>query len=94
MAGGYTRYADDDNVYVLKADGTAMKLSNGFLNWNMTRSRWEMADLGEDIKQIEPGDSIIVPEKLSSVAWLREVKDLTQILYQIAMTAGVTMVLF
>lgn len=94
MAGGYTRFADDDNVYVLKADGTAMKLSNGFLNWNMTRSRWEMADLGEDIKQIEPGDSIIVPEKLSSIAWLRDIKDFTQIIYQIAMTAGVTMVLF
>ena len=94
MAGGYTRYADDDSIYVLKADGTAQKLSNGFLNWNTTRSRWELADLGEDIKQIEPGDSIIVPEKLSQIAWLREIKDLTQIIYQIAMTAGVTMVLF
>jgi protein involved in polysaccharide export with SLBB domain len=94
MAGGLTQYADANNVYVLKVDGTAQKLSNGFLNWNMTRSRWEMADFGEDIKQIEPGDSIIVPEKLSRIAWLREIKDLTQILYQIAMTAGVTMVLF
>jgi protein involved in polysaccharide export with SLBB domain len=94
MAGGFTQYADDDNVYVLKVDGTALKLSKGFLNWNMTRSRWEMADLGEDIKQIEPGDSIIVPDKLSRVAWLRDIKDFTQIIYQIAMTAGVTMVLF
>lgn len=94
MAGGFMQYADANNVYVLKVDGTALKLSNGFLSWNMTKSRWEMADFGENIKQIEPGDSIIVPEKLSRIAWLREIKDLTQILYQIAVTAGVTMVLF
>ena len=94
MAGSYTRYADEDNVYVLKVDGTAEKLSNGYINWNMTKSRWEVDEFGEDIKQIEPGDSIIVPEKLSSVAWLRDIKDFTQIIYQIAMTAGVTMVLF
>ena len=29
----------------------------------------------KDIKTIEPGDSIIVPEKLDRVAWLREIKD-------------------
>ncbi len=94
MAGGYTRYADTDNVYVLKVDGTAMKLSRGIFNWNPSRSRWELAGFAENIKEIEPGDTIIVPEKLERIAWLREVKDLTQILYQIAATAGVTMVLF
>lgn len=94
MAGGYTRYADENNVYVLKVDGTAFKLSNGFINWNMTKSRWEMGAFGEDIKQIEPGDSIIVPEKLARIAWLREFKDLTLIMYQIAVTAGVVITLF
>jgi polysaccharide export outer membrane protein len=94
MAGGYTRNADEDNVYALKADGTALKLSGGFLNWNTTKSRWEAAGFGEDIKQIEPGDSIIVPAKLERIAWLREIKDITQILYQIAVTAGVSVVLF
>ncbi|MEW6602990.1 MAG: hypothetical protein AB1499_18610, partial [Nitrospirota bacterium] len=70
------------------------KLADGFLNWSMTKSRWEVAGFSEDIKQIEPGDTIIVPEKLERVAWLREVKDLTQILYQIAVTAGVSIALF
>jgi protein involved in polysaccharide export with SLBB domain len=94
MAGSYTRYADEENIYVLKVDGTAVKLSNGFLNWNMTKSRWEMDGFGEDVKQIEPGDSIIVPEKLARIAWLREFKDLTLIMYQIAVTAGVVVTLF
>lgn len=94
MAGGYTRYADHDNVYVLKVDGTARKLFTGILNWNNVKNRWETADFGEEKKDVEPGDTIVVPEKLDRVAWLRETKDLTQILYQIAVTAGVAVFLF
>jgi len=94
MAGGYTKFADLDNVYVLKVDGTARKLYTGILNWNDTKGRWETTAFGEEAKGLEPGDTIVVPEKLDRVAWLRETKDLTQILYQIAVTAGVAVVLF
>lgn len=94
MSGGYTRFADQDNVYVLKVDGTARKLYTGILNWNNSKGRWETSPFGEEVKGIEPGDSIVVPEKLDRVAWLRETKGLTQILYQIAVTAGVAVVLF
>ncbi|HPS94742.1 MAG TPA: capsule biosynthesis GfcC family protein, partial [Deltaproteobacteria bacterium] len=94
MSGGYTRYADTDNVYVLKVDGSARKLSRGFFNWNDPKSRWEVTTFGQDIREIEPGDSIIVPEKLDRIAWLREVKDITQILMQMAVTAGVVIKLF
>ena len=94
MSGGYTRFADKDNVYVLKVDGTARKLLTGRINWNTSKDRWETAGFSEDVNEIEPGDTIIVPEKLDRIAWLRETKDLTQILYQIAVTAGVAIVLF
>ncbi len=94
MAGGYTKYADEDNVYVLKVDGTAMKLSQGLFKWNIFESRWELTPFSKDIREIEPGDTIVVPEKLDRIAWLREIKDITQILYQIAMTAGVAIVVF
>ncbi|MCK5140001.1 MAG: SLBB domain-containing protein, partial [Thermodesulfovibrionia bacterium] len=93
-AGGFTRYADKDKVYVLKVDGSAKNLSSGFFNWSSSRSRWEMDAFGEKTKEIEPGDSIIVPEKLERIAWLRQIKDITQILYQIAVTAGVIIVAF
>jgi polysaccharide export outer membrane protein len=89
MSGGYTRYADEDNVYVLKVDGSARKLASGFVTWNSGKSRWEVSAFGEKVKEIEPGDTIIVPEKLEHIAWLREVKDITQILMQMAVTAGV-----
>ncbi len=48
-----------------------------------------MSPFEKEIKQIEPGDSIIVPEKLERIAWLREIRDITEILMQIAVTAGV-----
>jgi len=94
LTGGYSSYADRKNIYVLKVDGTARKLSRGFLNWNMSKSRWEMSGFGEEIKEIEPGDTIVVSEKLTRIAWLREIKDITQILYQIAVTAGVSLRIF
>ncbi len=89
LSGGYTRYADKGSVYVLKVDGSARKLSRGLLNWNDPKSKWEIAGFGEAIPEIEPGDTIIVPEKLDRIAWMREIKDITQILMQTAVTAGV-----
>lgn len=89
MSGGYSRFADMGNVYVLKVDGSARKLSRSLFSWNETKSRWEVTAFGEKIKEIEPGDTIIVPQKLDRIAWLREVKDITQILMQLAVTAGV-----
>jgi polysaccharide export outer membrane protein len=80
LAGGYTENADRKNVYVLKADGTAVRPSGG--------------KRGPGYQVLEPGDTIVVPEKLEKTAWLREVKDITQILYQIAVTAGVLIVAF
>ncbi len=94
LTGGYTDNADKKNIYVLKVDGTARKLSRGFFNWNSSKSRWEMTGFGEEIKEIEPGDTVVVPEKLARIAWIREIKDIVQILYQIAVTAGVTLTIF
>jgi len=36
----------------------------------------------------------VVPEKLDRIAWLRETKDITQILFQIAVAAGVVVAIF
>ena len=87
LAGGYTENADKKKLYVFKADGTAVKPEGGGLFL-----------FGDDTyrtgKDLEPGDTIVVPEKLERIAWLREFKDITQILYQIAVTAGVIFVAF
>jgi protein involved in polysaccharide export with SLBB domain len=93
MSGGYTRNADENNIFILKVDGSAMKPKSSIF-WNSNRSRWEWAALGETIKEVEPGDTIVVPEKIERVAWLREIKDITQILANVALTAGVFKALY
>lgn len=52
-------------------------------------NRWEFGS-----KLLEPGDTIVVPERLERIAWMREIRDLTQILYQIAITAGALFIAF
>ncbi|MBC8413283.1 MAG: SLBB domain-containing protein [Nitrospira sp.] len=89
MSGGYTKHADKKNSYILKADGTAMELGGSMISWNKNKSRWAIAGLDDETRSIEPGDTIVIPENLERIAWLREIKDFTQILYQIAVTAGV-----
>ncbi|MDA8170048.1 MAG: SLBB domain-containing protein [Nitrospiraceae bacterium] len=76
QAGGYSSYADQADVYVLKVDGSARKLDGG-------------AGLFAKSTRIAPGDTIVVPEKFEKVAWLRGVKDITQILMQMAVIAGI-----
>lgn len=94
-SGGYAYYADKSNVYVLKVDGGARRISNNFIGWNSASSRWEMTAYGDgDVREIEPGDTIVVPEKAEKIAWMREIKDITQILMNIAVVAGVTTRMF
>ncbi len=85
LAGGYTVNAADADIYLFKANGSAIRAGGGFLglSWNSEYSRWEIGGM------VESGDTIVVPEKLERIAWMRNVKDITQILYQIAVTAGV-----
>lgn len=92
-AGGATANADEDAMFVLKVDGTAVskKESRG-LAWDSGSNSWLSNSFMS--AKLDPGDTIIVPEKLEKVQWLREIKDITQILYQIAVTAGVLIVAF
>jgi protein involved in polysaccharide export with SLBB domain len=90
MAGGYTESADKDRIYVLKVNGSAVRpeSSRFFLT---SKAGYTTRD---GMPLLEPGDSIVVPEKLDRVAWIRDTKDITQILFQIAVAAGVVIALF
>lgn len=89
-AGGFTEDANEDGIYILKEDGTAKSRrydgSWGF-RWDSANHRWVSG--GFMNATLDPGDTVVVPEKVEKIAWLREIKDITQILYQIAVTAGV-----
>ncbi len=89
MAGGYSRYADIKNTYVLKVDGSAKKLAGGSINWSGSNERWELAGFDGGDRDIESGDTIVVPEKLERIAWLREIKDIAQIFASMATATGI-----
>lgn len=80
-AGGTMRGADTGEIYVLKVDGTAVRKGSSWFPGLMSAG-------------LDPGDTVVVPEKIDRRAWVRDIKDITQILYQIAVTAGVLIVAF
>lgn len=83
-AGGMTDEAEEGELYILKVDGSAVskKAERGFFSGGLLSSN------------LHPGDTIVVPEKIERVSWLKEVKDVTQILFQIAATAGIIIKVF
>jgi protein involved in polysaccharide export with SLBB domain len=87
-AGGYALYADEPNIFIVKVDGSARKLSRGFIEWSNRNERWEITAFGQKIKQIESGDIIVVPEKLTYIAWLKQIGDATQLLMNTAVITG------
>ena len=89
LAGGYSEYADKGRTYVIEANGSARRLSGSSLSWDPSEHEWKD---GSSVI-IMPGDTIIVPEKLQQVSWLQGVKDITTVLMNIAVTAGVVAVL-
>jgi len=95
MSGGYSQYADQSNVFILKVDGTARKAHRGMLNWNSKKDRTEMSAFSEEMSyEVEPGDVIAIPENYERIAWMRELRDITQILMNTAVAAGVVIQLF
>ena len=87
--GGPTKDAEDGEMYIVKADGTVFsrqQTSIGF-RWDDNADTWNFGTFLST--KLEPGDTLIVPQRLERIAWMREIKDITTILSQIALTAGV-----
>lgn len=80
QVGGPTGDADLDGVYVVKVDGSVTSQTNSskFLFYN---SFWG--------KALDSGDTVIVPKQYEKTAWLRNIKDIAQVIGNIAVTAGV-----
>ena len=88
-SGGATRDAEEDDMYIVKADGTVVSRQQSSLgfNWNDDTKSWYFGSFLST--QMQPGDTLVVPQKLERIAWMREIKDITSILGNIALTAGV-----
>ncbi|MBQ0929642.1 SLBB domain-containing protein [Ideonella alba] len=76
MAGGPTRGADKDAVFVLRANGSVVSNLQG-AGWFSSGPLAGMTAL--------PGDTLFVPEEMNKTTRLQDAKDWTQILYQLGL---------
>jgi protein involved in polysaccharide export with SLBB domain len=72
-AGGLTEKANEDNIYIIHSNGEAEKYENSYF-------------FGDNI-ELNNGDTIIIPPKLDISSYREIAKDVSQILYQFAITA-------
>ncbi|HSH70974.1 MAG TPA: SLBB domain-containing protein, partial [Deferrisomatales bacterium] len=84
--GGPTRDAEDGEIYVVRSDGTVVS------GRSLSDASWWSRGI-QDL-DLFPGDTVLVPEKVIRAPYMRQLRDITQILYQIAITAGVAITLF
>lgn len=75
MAGGATQSADTSETYVIHADGTASSRGRG----------WFTSLGGENV---QPGDTIVVPETIERSTWRQSLKEWTAIFYQFGLGAA------
>jgi polysaccharide export outer membrane protein len=89
--GGMTKEADKKQVSVVKADGSVISMEQGnrgrLVFWDSQRKSWFFG--GFMSMEMDPGDTIVVPRKMDRFFWLKSTKDLTQIVFQIAVAAGI-----
>ncbi len=89
LSAGPTENADIDNLFVLRADGSVT-----------TRSQGSFLGVGRgDLKSLVmvPGDTLVIPDKIDRetgyTAFMRGLKDWTQIIYQLGLGAAAIQVL-
>lgn len=93
--GGVTKDADQKQISVILADGSVISKAQGgrarSVAWDSENHQWSLG--GFMGTRLGPGDTIVVPRKIDKAQWLRNTKDITQILFQIAVAAGVVLAL-
>ena len=77
-AGGPTKSADKDSIYLVKANGEILASAT---TKGMFSSFYDM--------NLMPGDTIVVPEDLNRVPALAYIRDISDIVFKIATTAGI-----
>jgi len=76
QSGGATKLADTNNVYVVRANGKVLAAK---------RIAWFRMAHDEEIR---PGDTVVVPLDVKPTDFMTNLKDISQILYQLATTTA------
>jgi protein involved in polysaccharide export with SLBB domain len=82
LAGGPTRGADRDSIFVIRPNGAVVSARQSAGFWGKSSSFFGLNSL--------PGDTIFVPEEMDKSSFVQDAKDWTQILYQFGLgVAGI-----
>ena len=81
LSGGSTEFADENNTYIIKSDGSIIPPSRAN-NSGFFRSSYSSSNI------LEPGDTIVVPLKIDTFSGIRATTEITQVLYQLAVAAA------
>ena len=80
LAGGPTRGADDRAIFVVRANGSVV---SGLQSSSWLNRTGDLKDM-----RAEPGDTIFVPEEMNKTTVVQNVRDWTQIFFQLAVGAA------
>ena len=72
-SGGYTRLADENNVYIIKASGEVVSFND---------ARWFFGSR----RRLEAGDSIVVPFEITRPNLLLTLRNVSQLLFNVSTT--------
>lgn len=86
--GGPKQEADEDAIFIVRADGTVVsKQQSGLgIGWDRDNFRWVFGGFNTTV--LYPGDTVLVPEQIEKTAVMRNVKDISTIFYQLALGAA------
>ena len=84
-AGGYLRSAHKRMLYLLKADGTIVRLTRG--SSLLSKRKWTPSKGFSAV--VEPGDTIVAPVKYSNRQSFESFRDAVDIIYKVAVAVGV-----
>jgi polysaccharide export outer membrane protein len=90
-AGGYTKEADRDSVYLRKADGMMETLSEPWIRWNGAASRWEITAFRKEPSQVEAGDEIVVLKMPSEPIGKKNLLKIRGLLLEVDRITGVVL---
>ena len=74
LAGGPTRGADKDSIFMIRANGSVISARQGSTFWHSSTAFRDAI--------VQPGDTLFVPEEIDKSTFVQNAKDWTQILYQ------------
>jgi len=86
--GGPSQNANEDEMFIVRADGSVFsrQQSGWGFTWDEYNHRWIAGGFGGT--ELYPGDTILVPQKFRHLDVMREMKDITTIIYQMALGAA------